>query len=146
MKARAIQVALGVTAVAGMGLAGIIPATASAIAHPVRGHSHDVTATTRLSDRLDSGGNGSWAVDRFTRVATVTPTGVGTLADCGIAAPSFTVTLTGAGLAAPDGNGWNTTITGNHAVLSDGAVALKPAIAYTDGAWSGTGATGNPYV
>src|ERR1035438_3996048 len=106
MKARVIQVALGVTAVAGMGLAGIIPAAASASTHSSHrsGRSHDVTATTQLRDRQDSGGNGNWAVDRFTRVATVTPAGTGTLADCGVAAPSFTVTLTGAGLAAPDGN------------------------------------------
>jgi hypothetical protein len=101
-----------------------------------------VTATTRLSDRPDSGGNGNWALDRFTRVATITPAGTGTLAECGIAAPSFTVTLTGAGLAAPDGNGWGTTIVGNHAVLSDGSVPLVPGTDYTDGAWTSP----SPYV
>src|ERR1039457_4711553 len=146
MKARVIQVALGVSVVAGMGLAGIIPAAASASTHNSHrsGRSHDVTATTQLRDRLDSGGNGSWAVDRFTRVATITPAGVGTLANCGITtAPSFTVTLIGSGLASPDGNGWNTTITGNHAVLNDGSVALKPSIDYTDGAWTGAGTAGN---
>ena len=146
MKARVIQVALVAGAAAGMGLAGVIPATAAVSSHR-DSRSQDVTASTRLTGRQDSGGNGNWANDNFTRVATLTPDGVGTLANCGITtAPSFTVTLTGAGLAAPDGNGWNTTITGNHAVLSDGAVALKPAIAYTDGAWSGTGTAGNPYV
>src|ERR1039457_7198086 len=152
MKARVIQVALGVSVVAGMGLAGIIPAAASASTHNSHrsGRSHDVTATTQLRDRLDSGGNGSWAVDRFTRVATITPAGVGTLANCGITtAPSFTVTLIGHGLSAPDGNGWNTSVTGNggnHAGRSDGSVALAPSIDYTDGAWSGAGTTANPYV
>ena len=152
MKERVIQVALGVTAVAGMGLAGIIPTAASASTHNSHrsgrnGRSQDVSATTRLRDRLDSGGVGNWAVDRFTRVATIKPAGTGTLAACGItAAPSFKVTLLGAGLAAPDGNGWGTTIVGNHAVLSDGSAPLTPSVDYTDGAWSGNGATGTPYV
>ena len=146
MKARVIQVALVAGAAAGMGLAGIIPATAAVSSHR-DSHNPDVTASTRLTGRQDSGGNGNWANDNFTRVATLTPDGVGTLANCGITtAPSFTVTLTGNPLAAPDGNGWNTTITGNHAVLSDGSVALTPATDYTDGAWSGTGATATPFV
>jgi hypothetical protein len=132
-----------------MGVAGIIPAAASASTHNSHrsGRSHDVTATTRLRDRPDSGNGGNWALDRFTRVATITPAGTGTLANCGITtAPSFTVTLIGNGLSAPDGNGWGTTIVGNHAVLSDGSVALVPGTDYTDGAWSGTGATATPYV
>jgi len=150
MKARVIQVALGVSVAAGMGLAGIIPAAASASTHNSHRsarRSQAVTATTRLSGRQDSGGNGNWAVDRFTRVATITPAGVGTLANCGITtAPSFTVTLTGAGFAAPDGNGWNIITTGNHAVLSDAGAALVPGTDFTDGAWSGNGATATPYV
>src|ERR1039458_2515296 len=129
-----------------MGLAGVIPATAAVSSHR-DSRSQDVTASTRLTGRQDSGGNGNWAVDSFTRVATLTPAGTGTLTNCGITtAPSFTVTLTGKPLAAPDGNGWNTTITGNHAVLSDGRVALTPATDYTDGAWTGTGAAATPYV
>src|ERR1039457_3818888 len=129
MKARVIQVALGVTAVAGMGLAGIIPAAASASTHNSHrsGRSQDVSATTRLRDRQDSGGNGNWAVDRFTRVATITPAGVGTLANCGITtAPSFTVTFNGdassTGLGSNGGispdYGWATTPSSSTAVLS----------------------------
>src|ERR1035438_1284258 len=146
MKARVIQVALGVTAVAGMGLAGIIPTAASASTHNSHrsGRSHDVTATTRLSDRQDSGsGGGIWALDRFTRVATITPDGTGTRAECGIAAPKFTVTFNGGtngtGLGAPGGTspyGWTTGTPGTNAELSDGSAALAPGTDYTPSAWT----------
>src|ERR1039458_5184459 len=101
MKARVIQVALGVSVVAGMGLAGIVPAAAPVSAHSHRGHSRVVTATTQLRDRPDSGGdNSNWANDRFTRVATITPAGTGTPADCGITTGvcnAYTATLKDSG-------------------------------------------------
>src|ERR1019366_1728097 len=100
-------------------------------------------ATTRLRDRQDSGGNGFWAVDRFTRVATITPAGTGTLTECGITAPKFTVTFNGGtsstGLGAAGGTspyGWTTGTPGTNAELSDGSAALTPVTDYTPSAWT----------
>jgi len=39
---------------------------------------------THLANRPDSGGNGNWALDRFTRVATVTSKGSVAPSDCGV--------------------------------------------------------------
>ena len=157
MKARVIQVALGASVVAGMGLAGIIPTAASASTHNSHrsgrnGRSQDVTATTRLRDRLDSGGTGNWAVDRFTRVATLTPAGTGTLANCGITTtPKFTVTFDGgtnstglgsAGGISPD-YGWAAATPGLNAELSDGSTALTPGTDYTPSGW--TSISTSPY-
>ena len=144
MKTRIIQTALVAGAAAGMGLAGIIPATAAVSSHH-SGRSHDVTATTRLRDRQDSGGTGNWAVDRFTRVATLTPAGTGTLANCGITTtPKFTVTFDGytnstglgsAGGISPD-YGWAAATPGTNAELSDGSTVLTPGTDYTPSAWT----------
>src|ERR1019366_8684275 len=97
-------------------------------------------------------GNGNWANDNFTRVATLTPAGVGTLANCGITtARKFTVTFNGgtsptglgtAGGISPD-YGWAAATPGLNAELRDGSAALAPVSDYTPSAW--TSISTSPY-
>ena len=70
-----------------IGASAILPIAAASAAHGAIHHdpgTHKVTATTHLSDRADSGGNGNWALDNFTRVATVTSQGSVPSVNCGI--------------------------------------------------------------
>jgi hypothetical protein len=63
-------------------LAGATPALASA--KPAVVHHPKVSADTLMTNRLDSGGNGDWANDQFTRKVTIdeqTPTA---LSNCGV--------------------------------------------------------------
>jgi hypothetical protein len=59
--------------------------SASASTHHHHGHHpHTWTAVTHLSHRDDSGGNGNWAIDTYTRTAKVTLRGSAPLSDCGV--------------------------------------------------------------
>lgn len=64
---------LGGVTLAAAALAVSLGAASSAHAAtlPAARHGQTVTATTRIINRLDSGGNGDWAYDGFTRVLTV---------------------------------------------------------------------------
>ena len=65
-----------------IGASAILPIAAASAAHGSV-HQYKVTATTHLSARADSGGNGTWALDNFTRVATVTSQGSVPPVNCG---------------------------------------------------------------
>lgn len=69
-----------------IGASAILPIAAASAAHGSMHHdpgTHRVTATTHLSARADSGGNGNWALDNFTRVASVTSQGRVPSVNCG---------------------------------------------------------------
>lgn len=86
-----------IAAIAG---AAIVPAlvasAASASPRPVP-HSHGLTAVTRMINRDDSGGNGNWAKDDFTRTLAITEVpGTVPLTDCSATATTcyaFTASL-----------------------------------------------------
>ena len=64
----------------------VLPIAAASASHGSVSHdpgTHKVTATTHLANRLDSGGNGDWARDNFTRVATVSSQGSVLPINCG---------------------------------------------------------------
>jgi hypothetical protein len=63
----------------------LLASTASAATNHRHGVQHTYTAVTRLSHRSDSGGNGNWALDTFTRTAKVVLRGTAPLSDCGVA-------------------------------------------------------------
>lgn len=71
------------TYLAALGAAALLPVLAATGAGASTVHSHTYTVSTVLSHRSDSGGNGTWAYDRFTRVAKVTLRGSAPLSDCG---------------------------------------------------------------
>ena len=61
-----------IAALAGAATLSALAATAaSASPHPAP-HSHSLTAVTRMVNRDDSGGNGNWAKDYFTRTLKIT--------------------------------------------------------------------------
>jgi hypothetical protein len=81
--------------------AAVILPTAAATAAVASSHpSATVTAITWLVHRADSGGNGNWAYDKFSRTAQVTYRGVAPLSACGTASGhcyAFTASLSDTG-------------------------------------------------
>ena len=121
-----------VAASAALSFAAAGAASAStAFPHP---HSQDVTATTHLTHRLDSGGNRNWATDDFTRHATITPDGTAPLADC-----SPTATTCYAYTASLKDDGTFTTINGAFTPNQGGADAGDLITAKVTGRMSGYG-------
>jgi hypothetical protein len=99
--------------------------------HP---HSQNVTATTHLTGRPDSGGNGNWATDDFTRHATIIPDGTAPLADC-----SPTATTCYAYTASLKDDGTFTTINGAFTPNQGGADVGDLITAKVTGRMSGYG-------
>ncbi len=80
--------------------AAILPAAAATAAAAASHSSGTFTAVTQLAHRPDSGGNGDWANDAFTRTAQVTYRGVAPLAACGTTSGhcyAFTASLSDSG-------------------------------------------------
>jgi hypothetical protein len=99
-------------------------------------HSADVTATTHLVNRPDSGGNGNWANDNFTRDAAVTPDGSVAPVNCEpapYAGPCYAYT------ASLKDSGSFTTIKGAFTPNQGGADAGQLITSKTTGQMSGYG-------
>ena len=94
----------------------------------------DALRTTHLTDRPDSGGNGNWAADDFTRHATITPDGTAPLADC-----SPTATTCYAYTASLKDDGTFTTINGAFTPNQGGADVGDLITATVTGRMSGYG-------
>lgn len=84
-------------AIGALALLGTATAASASTTHFVPGPQANVTsATTRIVDRPDSGGNGNWADDWFQRTATITSLGSAPLTDCAVGATvcyEYTATL-----------------------------------------------------